>query len=89
MNVPYSWFEIACKNGLAVVLAIGIFVLCAYLVKHIAEQLSERMKDLCKMIQSVHDAMEKHDAKADERGRYIREEHRQMIDCLGRINGYK
>jgi hypothetical protein len=34
-------------------------------------------------------SIEKHDDKADERGRYVREEHKEMIEILGRINGYK
>jgi len=33
--------------------------------------------------------IERHDEKADERGKFVREEHKQMIEVLGRINGYK
>ena len=33
--------------------------------------------------------IERHDEKAEERGKYVREEHKQMIEVLGRINGYK
>jgi len=34
-------------------------------------------------------SLTRHDEKAEERGRYVREEHKQMIETLGRINGYK
>ena len=34
-------------------------------------------------------SIDRHDEKADERGRYVREEHKEMIETLGRINGYK
>ena len=33
-------------------------------------------------------SIDRHDEKAEERGRYVREEHKQMIEALGRINGY-
>lgn len=34
-------------------------------------------------------AIDKHDEKANERGRYAREEHHQIIEVLGRLNGYR
>lgn len=34
-------------------------------------------------------SIDRHDEKAEERGKYVREEHKQMIETLGRINGYK
>jgi hypothetical protein len=37
----------------------------------------------------VSQSMDEHDKRADERGKYIREEHKEMIQVLGRINGYK
>ena len=40
-------------------------------------------------IQKVCDCIDRHDEKADERGRYVREEHRQMIEVLNRMNGHK
>lgn len=40
-------------------------------------------------INKIQGAIENHDKKAEERGRFVREEHRQMIETLGRINGYK
>lgn len=41
------------------------------------------------LIQKISASLDDHDRRADERGRYVREEHKQMIECLGRINGYK
>jgi hypothetical protein len=40
-------------------------------------------------IDKIIDRIERHDERADERGRFVREEHKQMIEVLGRINGYK
>lgn len=40
-------------------------------------------------LQKICDCLDDHDKKAEERGKYVREEHRQMIESLGRINGYK
>ncbi len=37
----------------------------------------------------INQSIERHDEKAEERGKYVREEHKQMIEVLGRINGYK
>lgn len=40
-------------------------------------------------LDKISDAIGRHDERADERGHYVREEHKQMIEVLGRINGYK
>ena len=34
-------------------------------------------------------SLNRHNEKAEERGRYVREEHKQMIETLSRINGFK
>lgn len=57
--------------------------------KEILKQASVERADWKKTIDSITESIRKHDEKAEERGRYIREEHRQMIETLGRINGYK
>lgn len=41
------------------------------------------------LISKISTSLDEHDKRADERGRYVREEHKQMIETLGRINGYK
>jgi len=41
------------------------------------------------LISGLANSMEQHDKQASERGHYIREEHKEMIQCLGRINGYQ
>ena len=89
MSVEMSLFEIACKQGLQVVLSIGVFGLCVWLVKHIAIQIAIRMDRIVIALDKLQDKIEKHDEKAEERGRYVREEHREMINSLGRINGYR
>ena len=41
------------------------------------------------IINKISDSIDDHDKRADERGRYVREEHKEMIDVLRRINGVK
>ncbi len=41
------------------------------------------------LITKISSSIDDHDKRADERGRYVREEHQQMIETLSRINGYK
>lgn len=41
------------------------------------------------LLLKISNSIDEHDKRADERGKFVREEHRQMIDSLGRINGYK
>jgi len=64
------------------------------------KELLKQMAETLKMYQSLSDSstkaieratesIKRHDEKAEERGRYVREEHKQMIETLGRINGYK
>ncbi len=48
-----------------------------------------KMETINASIIKVCDCLDKHDEKAEERGRYVREEHKEMIEILGRINGYK
>jgi len=40
-------------------------------------------------LNKIQNCIERHDERAEERGKYVREEHKQMIETLGRINGYK
>ena len=41
------------------------------------------------LLSKISGSIDEHDRRADERGRYVREEHQEMIKVLGRINGYK
>jgi hypothetical protein len=78
--------------GIISVVAIPLFFLIKWIAEEFKEQLkrahefnmqaTQRLNEICKVI-------ERHDEKAEERGKYVREEHRQMIETLGRINGYK
>ena len=59
------------------------------------QQADERTSWLCRLeklddhIDKTADNIENHDKRADERGSYVRAEHKEMIDLLRRINGYK
>jgi len=62
-------------------LSIGIFALCAWMVMFIVKKLATTLDKLSGKI-------EKHENEADVRAKYARDEHRQMIETLGRINGH-
>lgn len=59
------------------------------------QQAEERTSWLCRiekisdLTNKISDSIDNHDKRADERGKYVREEHRQQIEILGRINGYR
>ena len=59
----------------------GVFLLCAWMVMFI-------VKRLAITIDKLSDNMSKHEIEASARSKYIRDEHKQMIDALSRINGY-
>ena len=48
-----------------------------------------RLKEISELVSKGLQSIEEHDKNADERGRYVREEHKEMIEVLNRINGYK
>ena len=62
-------------------LSVGVFCLCAWIVMFIVKKMAVTLDKLCSSI-------DKHETEADIRAKYVREEHRQMIETLGRINGY-
>lgn len=64
--------------------------------KDILAQAAKEREDWQKKIGSVDisltkicDCLDKHDDSSDERGRFVREEHKEMIEVLKRINGYR
>ncbi len=96
-NISWEQWGIA-----GVVIGVLFFILWRMLVwvmsfvKDIVKQHSEeRSQWLCALgkhgdlLNKISDNINRHDERADERGRYVREEHKQMIEVLGRINGYK
>ena len=81
--------ELCAKHGLGIVLAVGILLLCVWLVKFIVIQLSKAIDSLIRNVDKLSDKIEDHDKSSSDRSRFQREEHRQMIEVLTRINGYK
>ena len=85
-------FSLLKEWGIIGIVAIPLF----FLIKWIAEEFKEQLKrahefnmEATNRLNSICTALERHDEKAEERGKYVREEHKQMIETLGRINGYK
>lgn len=79
----------AYEYGLSTVLSVGILSLCIWLVKSVVTSMCKRMDEVSASLSKVADKLEKHDERAEVRATYVREEHKQMITTLGRINGYK
>ena len=58
------------------------------------QQAEERTAWLCRLekindvTNKISDSIDVHDKRADERGNYVRQEHKEMIDVLRRINGH-
>lgn len=92
-------YELLKELGTVGIVAIPLF----FLIKWIAEEFKallvreyeERQKWLC-VIQGFQKAIDEHSEQArtfhrtvEEANRYQRDEHKQMIETLGRINGYK
>jgi len=49
----------------------------------------EKEEEKTKTISELTNSIKRHDERAEERGKFVRKEHEQMIQSLGRINGYK
>ena len=98
-----SWMNFAREMGLGVTLAIATFAAFFFLLKWVlkaSEKMLERMHEqelrAWATMEGYQKALQEHTAQAkefhntvQEAYRFQREEHKQMIDTLGRINGYK
>lgn len=80
--IPTDLIKSIQDAGIAVFLALALVWMVWFLIRHTVVKLGQIMDKIV-------DKIEAHDKAAAERGRFIREEHRQMIETLGRINGYK
>ena len=100
MNVGIS--RLADYGVIGIVVGILFFILWRMLVwvmafvretiqQHNDERITwlEVLREHRQKLERLSNNMDEHDKRADERGKYIREEHKQMIETLGRINGYK
>ena len=88
--------EIWKEFGLLGVVVGSVVILLFFVIKwtlattrDIMKQATEERKAWNETVNKVADRIDRHDEKADERAKYVREEHKQMIEILGRINGYK
>ena len=67
--------------------------LMAFVKEDRKQQAEERTNWLCTLnkhndvLNKISDSVDDHDKRADERGRFVREEHKTMIEVLQRING--
>ena len=57
--------------------------------KIIIEDWQKKIGSVDISLTKICDCLDKHDDSSDERGRFVREEHKEMIEVLKRINGYR
>ncbi len=88
--------QVWAKYGLEGLIMLAVITLLFIVIKwtlattkEILEQAAKEREAWHKAIAEITARIERHDEKAEERGRYSREEHKQMIEVLGRINGYR
>ena len=70
-------------------LSIGIFALCVWLVVTIVRNLCGTMDKLNINMDKFTDKVESDHQRGIENQKSLMEQHNQMIETLGRINGYK
>jgi hypothetical protein len=89
-------FSCVKELGLGFGMSVAILVMFAFVLKWLLDTTKEERIAWRSLIESHEKALEDHSAQArefhvavNEAHRYQREEHKQMIEALGRINGYK
>ena len=82
MNNQLQLLEVVSKVGISIFLSVGMFVLLCWVVKHILVKMTAGLDKVCTQL-------DKHDHETDIRSQFVRKEHEQMIETLGRINGYR
>jgi hypothetical protein len=98
---PNIWAKFSEYGLIGIIIGVLFFILWRMLVwvmdfvkENQKQQSEERAGWLCRLekisdiANKISDSIEDHDKRADERGRFVREEHKEMITILGRINGY-
>ena len=90
-------------GGLLLIIIAGALTMCGFGFKWILEQFKVELEGNRKerteylgILHKISMTIDEHDKRADERGRYVREEHKEMLNVAketlviaGRINGYK
>lgn len=91
-----DWVNITKDFGLIGVVVIAFvsafyinhrFVLAQF--KEELENNRQERKEYLQSLANINQNMEEHNCRAKEFQGNVQAEHRQMIECLGRINGYK
>lgn len=82
-----DWVEMVLKNGLGVVLALGVFSLCVWMVKFIITKLDSQMERHTKALDKLVEKINRSDDRNSEAHRFQREEHQQMVSLLIKMNG--
>lgn len=80
------------KFGSSIIIALFFFLVLKWVLEQFKQELIENRKErkeylliLAEMKQEMTD----HNGRAKDFHNNVQSEHKQMIECLGRINGYK
>lgn len=77
------------KQGMGATLSVGCFILVVYVVRFILQLAAKHMEKTAESLVRVNQTLEDNGRRNEEAFKYVREEHKQMIETLGRINGYR
>ena len=80
------------KFGASIIIALFFFLILKWVLEQFKEELKENRKERKEYLQTlaeIRTEMSDHNARAKEFHCSVQAEHKQMIETLGRINGYK
>jgi uncharacterized coiled-coil DUF342 family protein len=80
------------KLGASIIIAVFFFLILKWVLEQFKTELVENRKERKEYLQTlaeIRTEMSDHNARAKEFHCNVQAEHKQMIETLGRINGYK
>jgi len=80
------------KFGASIIIALFFFLILKWVLEQFKEELKENRKERKEYLQTlaeIRTEMSDHNGRAKEFHCSVQAEHKQMIETLGRINGYK
>jgi len=84
---PTEIYRFAAEYGSSMVLSVGAFILCCWLVKHIAVSHTKALEGVTETLNKLINKIEQSERIQKEAHKYQRDEHVSMIGALEKING--
>jgi len=80
------------KFGVSIIIAMFFFLILKWVLEQFKQELIENRKERKEYLQALGEIkieMQDHNSRAKEFHSNVQAEHKEMIETLGRINGYK